>query len=203
MRFRPTPPAVLLAWLAWAPPLGAAEDVPTEASPELRAAQQAADAAYEAGRYLQAYEIYLGDLAPAGDKYAQYMIGIMHAHGLGVQQDPALGAAWLALAAERGDERLEAASDEALAGLPEEQRPRRDTLLTELRASYGDCALVGRLLAGDRRRVTASTGSRVKSNVNAPLTIIHMQDEDDRSIDQQSLRERIRKRERFLRERCS
>jgi hypothetical protein len=30
-----------------------------------------------------------------------------------------------------------------------------------------------------------------------------MQDDDDRAIDPQSLRERIRKRERFLREHCS
>jgi len=197
----------LATFLAVLAALGAtvclAEDVPADRSPELEAAQADADAAYEAGRYQQAYEIYLGDLAPAGDKYAQYLIGIMHAHGLGVQQDAALGAAWLTLAAERGDERLAAARDEALAALPDDERLRADTLLADLHGHYGDCAIVSRLMAEDRKRVTASTGSRVKSSVNAPLTIIHMQDDDDRAIDPQTLRERIRKRERFLRERCS
>ena len=193
----------LAALLVLAAPVCLAEEVPAGESPELEAAQAAADAAYQAGRYQQAYEIYLGDLAPAGDKYAQYLIGIMHAHGLGVQQDAALGAAWLALAAERGDERLAATRDEALAKLPDDERQRSDTMLADLHGRYGDCALVSRLLAEDRSRVTASTGSRVKSRVNAPVTIIHMQDDDDRAIDPQSLRERIRKRERFLRERCS
>lgn len=201
MCFRPFPATLLLALVA---PLCSAGEVPAGVrSPELQAAQEAADAAYEARRYQQAYEIYLGDLAPAGDKYAQYMLGIMHVHGLGVKQDTALGAAWLALAAERGDAQLEAARDEALATLSGDDRPRQQSLLAELRETYADCAIVSRLLAEDRQRVAAPTGSRVKSTVDAPMTVIELRDEEERGVDQRTLRERIRKREQFLRQRCS
>ena len=47
--------------------------------------------------------IYRNDLAPIGDKYAQYMLGYMSLSGLGVEQDPVLASAWYRLAAERGE----------------------------------------------------------------------------------------------------
>lgn len=110
----------------------------------------AADAAFESKRYAEAHKIYLDHLAPTGDKYALYMIGVMHVHGLGVPKDVALGAAWLELAVERGDKKLVAARDDAVAQLAEEERRRKDSLFEKLRSEFGDCAVVGKLLAEDR-----------------------------------------------------
>ena len=40
--------------------------------------------------------IYREELAPLGDKYAQYMIGYMHEHGKGVDKDPAVASPGIA-----------------------------------------------------------------------------------------------------------
>lgn len=111
----------------------------------------AADTAFTAKRYAEAHKIYLEQLAPVGDKYSLYMIGVMHLHGLGVPQDAALGTAWLELAAEGSDTKVDAARDEAVAQLTMEERRRKDSLLETLRGQYGDCAVVVRLLADDRK----------------------------------------------------
>lgn len=120
----------------------------------------AADAAFQAEHYTEAHKIYLHELAPTGDKYAQYMIGVMHVHGLGVPKDLAVGAAWLELAAEGGDSKLEAARDAAVAALTVEERRRKESLLEKLRGEYGDCAVVVRLLADDRKNGAIQTRIR-------------------------------------------
>lgn len=169
---------------------------------DLEAAQVEADAAFEARRYAEAYGIYFEDLVPTGDKYAQYMIGAMYLQGLGVTGDVPLGAAWLALAAERGDARLVAERDAIVAELNEDQREMQQALFDQLSARFSDCALVVRAVAEDRKRVTASTGSRLASNNTGPVTVLFDQDERDGNLSQGELREQIRKRERYLRESC-
>ena len=54
-----------------------------------------AEAAFEAGDYKDAFWYYSTELAPIGDKYAQYMVGYMTARGLGTQADPIRSAAML------------------------------------------------------------------------------------------------------------
>jgi TPR repeat protein len=49
--------------------------------------QAKAEELFEREDYRRAHIIYLKDLAPIGDKYAQYMLGFMTASGLGVEQD--------------------------------------------------------------------------------------------------------------------
>ena len=42
--------------------------------------QERVEELYEAGDFDRALLIYRDDLAPLGDKYAQYMVGFMHLH---------------------------------------------------------------------------------------------------------------------------
>ncbi|MEM7172818.1 MAG: tetratricopeptide repeat protein [Pseudomonadota bacterium] len=60
-----------------------------------------AEAAYAAGDYETAYELFL-DLAEAGDPEAQFDLGVLYLRGDGVEQDAATGAAWLQKAADQG-----------------------------------------------------------------------------------------------------
>ncbi len=50
--------------------------------------QRKVDQLFERGDYERAYFIYRNELAPAGDKYAQYMVGFMHLTGMGIDEDP-------------------------------------------------------------------------------------------------------------------
>ncbi|MDH3439828.1 MAG: SEL1-like repeat protein, partial [Gammaproteobacteria bacterium] len=76
--------------------------------------QERVEAIYAAGNYERALLIYEKDLAPLGDKYAQYMVGYMHLHGEGVQSDRAEALAWFRLAAERDEPLLKRIRDEVL-----------------------------------------------------------------------------------------
>jgi tetratricopeptide (TPR) repeat protein len=57
--------------------------------------------AYNAGDYARALEIF-GPLAEAGEPEAAYALGLIHANGLGVVRDDALGAGYVADAASAG-----------------------------------------------------------------------------------------------------
>ncbi|MGI9201000.1 MAG: hypothetical protein ACR2QL_08085, partial [Woeseiaceae bacterium] len=60
--------------------------------------QQKVDSLFEKGDYDRAYFIYRQELAPLGDKYAQYMVGYMTIVGKGTAQDFIAGSAWYRLA---------------------------------------------------------------------------------------------------------
>ena len=55
--------------------------------------QRKVDALFEKGDYDRAMNIYRHELAPLGDKFAQYMVGYMHYSGRGVPADRALACA--------------------------------------------------------------------------------------------------------------
>jgi len=57
--------------------------------------------AYLAGRYESALEIW-APLAAEGDAVAMFNIGVLHAQGLGVKQDPVVAVDWYRQAADRG-----------------------------------------------------------------------------------------------------
>ncbi len=182
---------------------GLAVDVPGPPNtPELKAAQTSADAAFEAQVYEKAYRMYMDDLVSNGDKYAQYTIGLMNLHGLGVPADVPLGAAWLELAAERGDASIEAGRDNVKAQLTDEEQQKMQSLLEEIRGLYGDCVMVERLLAQDEQDLTAVTGSRVGATGSRPVTTLHGAQLSDDEVDQIILRRLIHMRERFLRKHC-
>lgn len=112
-------------------------------------AQEKANTLFEKGRYERAMRIYLEDLAPIGDKYAQYMIGYMHFTGKGVPLDQVLASAWYRLAAERGNQSYVSVSEKLLPLLNTQQRQRSDELFRNLRATLGDSALFAALIAED------------------------------------------------------
>lgn len=121
-----------------------------------------AEAAFEAGDYKDAFWYYSTELAPIGDKYAQYMVGYMTARGLGTQADPVRGAAWYLLAAERGHDPLVNNFESIMADLTPTQKVRAQEIAAELRVEYGDRELVERLIRLDIDRLAETTGSRIR-----------------------------------------
>ena len=136
---------VAIATLPLAMPVAAAAATALPGLPkmhELRPQQDAAEAAFSDGDYEKAMTVFKDTLAPAGDKYAQYMVGHMLLNGLGADADPVLGAAWFALAAERGDTAYQSVHNEVLGQLDADTRRLSSELASDLLATYGDCALV-------------------------------------------------------------
>ena len=131
-----------------------------------------ADRAYDRGDYARAYRIVSKSLSWRGDKYSQYLLGVMHLNGQGVRRDPATGVAWLRLAAERKNARLLAAYEDALTGLNDTQRARADILYAELQEEVGDRRVLARLVRKDIRALNNSTGSRLGATDFLPLTIV-------------------------------
>ncbi len=111
--------------------------------------QEKVDALFEKGDYERAAFIYREELAPLGDKYAQYMIGYMYLTGKGVPIDRAMASAWYRLAAERGDDHFVKARDEIWGALNEQRRAQSDLNYTDLRKDYGDAMLVADFVERD------------------------------------------------------
>lgn len=123
--------------------------------------QERVEEIYAAGDHSRALLIYEKELAPAGDKYAQYMVGFMHLAGEGVEADPVVAMAWYRLAAERGEESFVEARDELAASLPPAALARSEDLFAELWRKYGDRRLLLELVEADlellkRQRAAAS-----------------------------------------------
>ncbi|NNC78436.1 MAG: SEL1-like repeat protein [Woeseiaceae bacterium] len=133
--------------------------------------QQKVEQLFDSGEYRRARFIYENELAPLGDKYAQYMIGYIHLTGAGVQEDPALAAAWYRLAAERGNSQFVAIRDQLLDGMTEFDRGRTDALFLDLRRKFSDAAIVLDLIKDDLASMTMRTGSRI-STATGPVTIV-------------------------------
>jgi hypothetical protein len=126
-------------------------------------AQQQAELAYRRGEYDRAFWIYRKELAPVGDKYAQYMVGYMYLSGEGVATSEIDAAAWFLLAAERGHEELVDVSVDMQRRLSLEQRQRAQQIALELKNEMGDRRLVTRLIRRDLARLQSQTGSRTGS----------------------------------------
>jgi hypothetical protein len=168
----------LLGVLAFAPLAPAlaqtvrqAMDMPV--SLETQRIQDKAESLFVDGNYERAYFIYRNELAPRGDKYAQYMVGYMHLAGLGVEGDRITAAAWYRLAAERGTPEFVKVRDQLMEALHPELKPACDTLFVNLRKQYGDLALVMSALRADYESLRSRTGSRVGADVN-PVTVVDM-----------------------------
>ena len=136
--------------------------------------QAKAEELFQREQYRRAHVIYLNDLAPIGDKYAQYMLGFMSLSGLGVEQDHVLASAWYRLAAERGEPReFVVIRDELLQQLDAADKDRSDAIYLRLRGKYSDIAISmreAREAFGDLSRVT--TGSRISNSPSSAVTIV-------------------------------
>lgn len=125
-----------------------------------------AEAAFESGDYEDALWYYSKELAPIGDKYAQYMVGYMTERGLGTAADTQKAAGWYMLAAERGHDPLIEHSQTFLADLSPSQREGAREAAESLRNEYGDRSLIERLIRRDIDRLRETTGSRIRGKDN-------------------------------------
>lgn len=136
----------------------------------LMKAQQKSDELFETHHYERAMMIYRNDLAPVGDKYAQYMVGYMHLAGKGVPEDQVLASAWYRLAAERGHKTFARARDVLLQALNDEQRSRSDQIYAGLRDELGDIAIIAQLISADLAQLRGYSGPSRGISFNAVTT---------------------------------
>ncbi len=139
---------------------------------ELLAIQQKVDELFQQGEYERALFIYQHELAPLGDKYAQYMIGFMYLTGAGVTEDPVTASAWYRLAAERENREFAAVRDEVLERLGADARAKSDEIYVQLRKQYSDIAILTRQIRKDDEDLTLMTGSRL-ADTGGSVTIVH------------------------------
>ena len=130
---------------------------------------------YEKGVYERALLIYEKDLAPTGDKYAQYMVGYMYLTGKGVPSDIAAAVAWYRLAAERGEQSYAGAHEELLPLLDGENRIRSQRFYVDLRNELSDASLVAKLVEKDVKalRIQASVNSMNRNLIGRGLYTIN------------------------------
>lgn len=149
---------------------------------------------YEDGKHERAYLIYRDELAAAGDKYAQYMIGYMTMRGESVEQDPITASAWYRLAAERGTPQFVMVRDEVLATFDSAQRQESDSSFLQLRKHYGDVALLLEQVRIDLKNFATAPGPAAKVG-STPSVIVDRRTGLLFSADYyQKIRERLRTR---------
>lgn len=125
---------------------------------------------FDQGEYERALFIYKNELAPLGDKYAQYMVGYMYLTGTGIAEDPVIASAWYRLAAERSNSLFVAVRDLLVGDLSEFDKGRSDELYLQLRQQYSDVVILLGLIREDTDAVAARTGSRIPGG-GGPITI--------------------------------
>ncbi|MDH3983973.1 MAG: hypothetical protein OEV02_07200 [Gammaproteobacteria bacterium] len=134
--------------------------------------QAKAESLYLQGHWERAQFIYEHELAPIGDKYAQYMVGYMYLNGQGVPRDPVLASVWYRVAAERGVPEFAAVRDQLLDSLSPDELSQSDARYVELRKQYSDVVIALDAVRKERRlRRAETTGSRLGGGAS-PVTII-------------------------------
>ena len=127
---------------------------------------------YAAGSYERALLIYQKELAPMGDKYAQYMVGYMHLNAQGTEKNSPEALAWYRLASERGATVLRQARDELTASLSTAELAVANELFVELWKSIGDSRLIMDLIHSDMEILKARTGTRITGTAgSAPIMV--------------------------------
>ena len=133
--------------------------------------QRKVDELYERGEFDRAYFIYRNELAPIGDKYAQYMVGYMRLMGMGTDEDPVAASAWYRLAAERGTPEFVAVRNQLMHDLNADERRRSDDHYLQLRRQFSDLVVLLEDIKRKHRDLQPSTGSRLTAR-SSPITII-------------------------------
>ena len=135
--------------------------------------QKRVDELYDAGNFERALFIYENELAPRGDKYAQYMVGFMYLNGEGAPQDKVRALAWYRLSAERDTEILMQARDELAATMTQEEIDASNGIFVDLLKKIGDTTLIMVLIQRDMRTLKGRTGTHVVgSRLTSPVQII-------------------------------
>lgn len=132
--------------------------------------QQKVDYLFDEGEYERAMIIYRNELAPLGDKYAQYMIGYMYLAGKGVAKDLPAAAAWYRLAAERRQASFVRESRKLAGLLTPEQQEQADNIFADIRARFGDAVLMIRLIEEDLANLQGRASDTSSSFRDLPLS---------------------------------
>lgn len=135
------------------------------------AVQDKVDKLFDSGNFKRAFFIYRNELAPIGDKYAQYMVGYMYHTGMGIEEDRITASAWYRLAAERGTPEFMAVRDQALHKLDASEIRYSNARYKELRLAYCDLAVLLTSIKRDHKELEGRTGSRIQSSSSA-MTVI-------------------------------
>jgi len=135
------------------------------------AIQDKVDALFDAGDFERAFFIYRNELAPLGDKYAQYMVGYMYLTGMGIDEDQILASAWYRLAAERRTPEFVAVRNQLLRNMGDDDIRRSDSEYLKLRVEYSDLVVLLTSVKRNLREVEGKTGTRIQGENNA-MTIL-------------------------------
>lgn len=138
-------------------------------------AQEQVDALYENGEYERALFIYEHELAPIGDKYAQYMVGYMHLAGQSVPQSETDALAWYRIASERGEPAIVKARDALANTMTMAEIDASNRIFVDLWQRIGDKRLLLDLIQQDLEILAERTGSRIPGAYSGRLTIINVQ----------------------------
>jgi len=167
--------SLLIVFSLLVPGLAVAEwaEYPTDNMNSRTAQIQAkVESLYQRGDYKRAHFIYANELAPLGDKYAQYMTGYMYLMGQGVTEDKIRASAWYRIAAERKTPEFLAVRDQLLRTMSKEQLTASNELYLELRKKYSDLVIVMELIVEDLPHLrTKITGSRLSGGTGS-VTVI-------------------------------
>jgi hypothetical protein len=137
--------------------------------------QNQAEQAYEQTDYEKAFSIYRNELAPIGDKYGQYMVGLMYLTGQGVDEDTVAASIWFRLAAERGIKEFVQISNQHMNSLDAEETALSDQQFIQLRKKYGDLALLMKAVKVDYEILRTRTGTRLSGD-STMVTIVDPSD---------------------------
>ena len=161
--------------------------------------QERVEAIYTSGDHRRALLIYEKELAPIGDKYAQYMVGYMHLHAEGTEQDDAAALAWFRLSAERGTPLLVQVRDEMMARADRDEIARSDEIFLDLWRSMGDRVLLLRLIQRDMETLREQTGTRIPgASTTSPTMIIRPSGEPAGPMYYDEIRARLKARIEYL-----
>ncbi|HZD52733.1 MAG TPA: hypothetical protein VE175_06770 [Woeseiaceae bacterium] len=145
--------SIVLGVLLWGAPLALADSYAQFPGPPIDGStlrfKQKVEEIYASGNLERALLIYEKELAPQGDKYAQYMAGYMHLTGRGVEADAGKALAWYQLAAERGEPKFIEARDRLRGSLAPHELDRAQALFAGLWRRYGDRKLILDLVEED------------------------------------------------------
>jgi TPR repeat protein len=135
------------------------------------AIQDKVERIFDAGEFERAFFIYRNELAPLGDKYAQYMVGFMYHTGLGVEEDSVSAAAWYQLAAERDTREFVVIRDRLLQVMDQDDADLSRVQYRELRLRYCDLAVLLSSIKRNMKELQGRTGSRLGDQIG-PVTVI-------------------------------
>lgn len=163
-------------------------------------AQERVEELYANGEYERSLLIYEKELAPIGDKYAQYMVGYMHLLGQGCEVNRPAALAWYRLAAERRDQAIVQARDALFKSMSQVEIIASNEVFVDLWRRLGDNHLILNLVRKDLEILSARTGSRIPGAGTSPITVVRVRPGEsygEASYDR--IRDRVDRRLEFLR----